>query len=312
MNESSPPHSAFGLGLGFGGDAPLGDQQDAENADQQDRALQEQRRGVDGDRSHDGDAADGAVQPTGQLHHRDERGRQPDQAEHHLHGVAPLARHERLDQHAGDGGAEHDQHRRQQAVLDAGRWQVHRRRAFRQFGCGIGLVDGGQRVADGRIDHVQSQFRIHAEHQQQRDQRCHHRELAGDQVTQPVVAFGDRAAHHPLVHPQDVDRGEHQRARRDHREHRVTRECADQHQEFADERRQAGKRQRRQPGDQERACQHRGDLLHAAVGADQASSPARHQESGDQEQRGGGDAVVDHVQRRAGLALAWSSRRCRG
>ena len=114
----------------------------------------------------------------------------PDQAEHHLDGVAPLARHERLDEHACDGGSEHDQHRRQQAVLDAGRWQVHRGRAFRQFGCGIGLVDRGQRVVDGRIDHVQSGFRIHAEHQQQRDQRRDDRQFAGDQVTQPVVALG--------------------------------------------------------------------------------------------------------------------------
>ena len=89
VNESRPACTAVGFGLG--GDAAFGDQQDPEDADQQDRALQEQRGRVDCDRSHHRGAADGSVQSPGQLHHRDERRRQPHQAEHHLHGVATLA-----------------------------------------------------------------------------------------------------------------------------------------------------------------------------------------------------------------------------
>ena len=45
-------------------------------------------------------------------------------------------------------------------------------RSFRHLRCRVRLVDRGQRVADGGIDHVERQFGIHAEHQQQRDQRC--------------------------------------------------------------------------------------------------------------------------------------------
>ena len=68
----------------------------------------------------------------------------------------------------------------------------------------------------------------------------------GTRSRMPVVAVLDRAGHHPLVQPQHVDRGQHQRGRREHREHRVAGERADQDQEFADERRQAGQRQRGQ------------------------------------------------------------------
>ncbi len=65
--------AAFGFGFGLGGDAAFGDQQDPENADQQDRALQEQRWGVDGDGAQHRGVADGSVQVAGQLHDRDER-----------------------------------------------------------------------------------------------------------------------------------------------------------------------------------------------------------------------------------------------
>ena len=75
----------------------------------------------------------------------------------------------------------------------------------------------------------------------------------------------------------------------------------DQDQNSLDERRQAGQRQGGQAGDQEGACcQHRSHLLHTTVVGDETGSLARHQESGDQEQRRGRDAVIDHVQRGAG------------
>ena len=147
-------------------------------------------------------------------------------------------------------------------------------------------------------------FGIHPEHQQQRDQRRHDDEFTRHQVAQLVVAVAHRPRHHPLIRPQDVDGRQHQRRRREDGERGVAGEGADQHQELADERGQAGQRKGGQPGDQERAREYRRHLLNAAVVGDDATSPAGHQESRDQEQGRRGDAVVDHVQRRSGLALA--------
>ena len=101
VNASRPPPP---LGLGLGEGSPLGDEQDAEHADEQDRALQEQRRRVDGD-----GAQHGGVPA---LHRADrERARttatnaadQPAEAEHELSGVPLLAGQERLHEDADDG-----------------------------------------------------------------------------------------------------------------------------------------------------------------------------------------------------------------
>ncbi len=54
---------------------------------------------------------------------------------------------------------------------------------------------------------------------------------------------------------------------------------------------------------QECAGQHGGHFLNSAIGGYRAGTAARDQESGDQEHRGGGDAVVEHVQRRTTLTL---------
>ena len=58
-----------------------------------------------------------------------------------------------------------------------------------------------------------------------------------------------------------------------------------------------------QAGDQEQAGQQRRDLLHAAVVGDPLRPAPGDHEPGDQEQRAGGEPVVDHVERGAGLAL---------
>ena len=101
------------------GDAPFGDEQDAEHANQQDGGLQEQRRGVDGDGA-DHSGASGAVHVPGESDDRHERGDQPAEAEHQLGGVALLTGQECLDEDTDDRHAKHDQHGGEQAVLDAG------------------------------------------------------------------------------------------------------------------------------------------------------------------------------------------------
>ena len=100
-------------------DAPFGDEQDAEHADQQDGGLQEQRRGVDGDRAEHGGASGAAVQVPREHDDRHERGDQPAEAEHQLGGVALLPRQERLDEDTDDRHPKHDQHGGEQAVFDA-------------------------------------------------------------------------------------------------------------------------------------------------------------------------------------------------
>ena len=64
-----------------------------------------------------------------------------------------------------------------------------------------------------------------------------------------------------------------------------------------------GRPQAASPATRNSAGQHRGDLLDAAAVADQRRAAAPHDEAGDEEQRGRGDAVVDHVEDRAGAAL---------
>ena len=187
VNASRPPR-AFGVGLGFGADAPLGDQQDAENADQQNGALQEQRGRVDGDGADHGGAADGAVQVPGERTTATNAAARPTRLSSDLGAVAARR---------GAGTPRRARRRRRRRTRSAWataartrRWVLagSLRRAFRHPGCGVGLVDRGQRVGHRRIDHVQRGFRIHAEHQQQRDQRCHDRQFARHQVAQSSLS----------------------------------------------------------------------------------------------------------------------------
>ena len=111
----------------------LGRRQQAGQREQQDRALQELRRAVDGDGAlrDDRDVAGG-------QHERDERPDQPRRGQTELHLVAPQARHEGLDQHADHRDTEDDQHRSEQPVVDArgveGGRKLHRRGAHGAHG----------------------------------------------------------------------------------------------------------------------------------------------------------------------------------
>ncbi len=121
---------------GFGRCSAFGDQQHAEHTDQQDGALQEQRRPVDVDGTGDDRLSDAATKLKGDPEHPDQRDEQRGQAQRELRAVARLARQERFDEHTGDGGAEDDQHRRQLTVGDAGR--VHGRAPCATVGVGSG------------------------------------------------------------------------------------------------------------------------------------------------------------------------------
>jgi hypothetical protein len=100
---------------------PLGDEQHPQDRDHQDGTLQEQSRTVDDHgpdrRELPGTGAQSAVD----ADHADEGRQQPGQAEGDLDRVAAAAGQERLDEDAGHGDAEHDEHREQHAVFDAGR-----------------------------------------------------------------------------------------------------------------------------------------------------------------------------------------------
>ena len=76
-----------------------------------------------------------------------------------------------------------------------------------------------------------------------------------------------------------------------------------QHQELADERRGARQRQGGQTGEEEHAGQHRQQLAGAAEVGDQRRAAAGHEHAHDEEQQAGRQAVVDHVEHRAGARL---------
>jgi hypothetical protein len=100
----------------------LGDQQHADEGQDQDRALNEQGRLVDRHRpdryQRAGVAAVEDRVRGGQHDGQDERAREAAERERYVHGPAQDTGSEGLHQHAGDGHAEDQEHRRQQAVLD--------------------------------------------------------------------------------------------------------------------------------------------------------------------------------------------------
>ena len=121
----------------------------------------------------------------------------------------------------------------------------------------VGRVRLDQRLVDGRVDHVDDRLRVHAEHDDQRDQRADRPQLARPQVGHGGDVLADRAGHRALVHPQDVDRGQDDPDGGQRGGHLVPGEGADQHEELADEGGQAGHGQPGQAGDEEQAGQDR-------------------------------------------------------
>ncbi len=110
---------------------------------------------------------------------------------------------------------------------------------------------------------------------------------------------------HPVVHranehPQGVDRGADHAAERNHRDHQLALEHAQQDHELADEVGGAGHRQGGEGDDQEQTRQHRcpeGDTAHVTQTL-RAAGPGG-ERSHHEEQGGGHQSVVDHLQQRA-------------
>ena len=115
----------------------------------------------------------------------------------------------------------------------------------------------------------------------------------------------DAVVHRADVHPQRVDRGQHDADRRDDRDRLLDVERAQQDQELAREVRRARHRQRRQRGDQEQHRQHRRAERDPAVVADVLRAlGALGQQHDHEEQRRDDQPVVDRLQQRALRALA--------
>ena len=88
----------------------LGDKDHGEHRDQQDGALQQQRRAVDGQCMQHGSAARGVKLPADDDD-GDERGDQAADRQQDLDAVAGSPGQERLDQDTGHGNAEDDEYR---------------------------------------------------------------------------------------------------------------------------------------------------------------------------------------------------------
>jgi hypothetical protein len=104
------------------------DQQHRDGRQHEDRALDEQGGPVHRDGAHRRQVPGGPLgeDRRGRRDHAgpDERRHQGAERHQQVEGPAQLAGHEGLDEHADDGRAEDDQHRRELAVLDARRRDV--------------------------------------------------------------------------------------------------------------------------------------------------------------------------------------------
>ena len=96
-------------------DRALGEEEGAQQADDQQGALHDERRAVDGDGALGGDQP-GATQVDDHDQRRDDGAEHEDQ----LRGAAAPAGHERLDEHGDDGRTEEDEDRRDRVVVDDG------------------------------------------------------------------------------------------------------------------------------------------------------------------------------------------------
>ena len=183
------------------------------SAEHQDRALQEQRRPVDGER-----AAGGRRPAVAGVsdHQRPAPRPAPTSASTSWTRAGGPPRHERLDQHADAGRAEQDQHRRQRRVLDRrasdGRPSATAARSLSGLTCRR-LGDGRRRVGRCRrrswsastagLITSSTGFGKNPSDDDQRDQRGDDERLAQAQVrASPATARRRAGARHgALEHP---------------------------------------------------------------------------------------------------------------
>ena len=111
------------------------------------------------------------------------------------------------------------------------------------------------------------------------------------------------AVEHPLVGPQQVERGEDHAGGGDHGPPAAGEERTDQDQELAGEAVEAGQTDRAQHHDGEHGGEDRRRLLEALEGGDLPGVAAVVDHPDEEEERAGGDAVVHHLQHAALDAL---------
>src|SRR5450631_1302541 len=146
----------------------------------------------------------------------------------------------------------------------------------------VGITCLMQGRADRRADHVENRPRVEPEHDNDRNHRSDNPLLPKRQIMAALDVRRDWACHRALVEDQHVQRSQHDAHRAKGGGDLVAGEGADQDEEFADERAQAGQREAREAGDQEGARKDRRDLLHATEVVDTARLAARNHEAHDQ------------------------------
>ena len=165
------------------------------------------------------------------------------------------------------------------------------------------VFDVGDYGVHRRFDPLDHRLGVDAHEHDGSQERHHQQTLAPAQVRHLGVGPGSRPVEHPLVGPQQIDRGQDDARGRDHRPPAMGAESAEQHQQFAHEAVEARKPHRRQHHHREHRGQHRRRLLQPAQLGDLAGVAALVDHPHQQEQRPGGHAVVHHLQHAAGEAL---------
>ena len=205
----------------------LGHREHAHERQDEDRALEEQRGAVDDDRPLDAGAGRqpgrGRLVVHGDEHHGEERADQPDEGDGDLDRI-PRSPRARRPRRARPMRANPKTIRsgRSARVVERRRRRTARAARVTASGAHFALPfrvdrDDGRRVDDPhvaeggrhrRVDHVEGGLRVEAEDEEQGDERGHDPLLSAAQVTGARGALGDRSGRHPLVHQQDVERGE--------------------------------------------------------------------------------------------------------
>ena len=242
------------------------------------------------------------------------------------HRPAGAGRREHAERAGGRGPADEDQPGRMATAgwrrrATWGQLDRHQRplrpRPSRAAGVGpaafCGLVSpvarrGHERSTDG-LDAVEHGLGVHAEEDDEGEQRCHHEALAPAQVGHRGVGLVGLAVEDPLVGPQQVDGGEDDAGGGHHRPPAAGEERADEDEELADEAVEPGQADRRQHHDGEHAGQDRRHLLQAAELGDLAGVAALVDHADEEEQGAGGQAVVDHLEHAALEALGGEGER---
>src|SRR3989449_581441 len=155
-----------------------------------------------------------------------------------------------------------------------------------------------------RFHPLEDGLRVHPDPHDAGEQRHEHGDLAQRKVGELFVhALVERIENHPLQRREQVHRGDDHAGRGDGGRQGVRPKRPEQHQELPDEAVRGRKPDGRQRDDRQHRREHRHGLGDPAERLDQTRMPPLVQHTGQEEQRAGRDAVVDHHQEGALDAL---------